>query len=251
MGERLGRHREGAPVAMFKVIAQKREDLLEQCTLGKGLIEGGAVDGAGQAELSAKIAEYEALAEDKSAKMKALNEAVKALKETLAPYAASNGAPAEAAQSACIIRLTRDLEALDLPPQATLSFPSTTHTGEKDITRFHITITPDVGYWKSGSFTFLFEIPPDYNFKPPKVSCVTRIYHPNIDTEGHVCLNVLREDWSAAYDITACVNSLMFLFQAPNPDDPLNKEAAQLMLQDEKQFARMVMRSIHGGRGYY
>ncbi len=43
--------------------------------------------------------------------------------------------------------------------------------------------------------------------------CVCQIYHPNIDTEGHVCLNVLREDWSAAYDITACVNSLMFLFQ--------------------------------------
>lgn len=236
---------------MFKVIAQKREDLLEQCTTGKGILEGGAVDEAARADLTAKIAEFEALAADKSAKMKALNEAVKTLKEALAPYADAGGAPAEAAQSACIIRLTRDLEALDLPPQATLSFPGQTPTGERDITKFHITITPDVGYWKSGSFTFLFEIPPEYNFKPPKVSCVTRIYHPNIDTEGHVCLNVLREDWSAAYDITACVNSLMFLFQAPNPDDPLNKEAAQLMLQDEKQFARMVARSIQGHRGGY
>jgi len=236
---------------MFKVIAQKREDLLEQCRLGKGILEGDAVEASAKDELTSKVVEFEALAGDKAAKMKALNEAVKSLKAALEPYSTTSGAPAEAAQSACIIRLTRDLESLDLPPQATLSFPHTTHSGEKDITKFHIQITPDVGYWKSGTFTFLFDIPPEYNFKPPKVSCMTRIYHPNIDTEGHVCLNVLREDWSAAYDMTACVNSLMFLFQAPNPEDPLNKEAAQLMLSDEKQFARMVARCIQGQRGYY
>eukprot|EP00658_Telonema_sp_P-2_P019287 TRINITY_DN1759_c0_g1_i5.p1 TRINITY_DN1759_c0_g1~~TRINITY_DN1759_c0_g1_i5.p1 ORF type:complete len:275 (+),score=96.05 TRINITY_DN1759_c0_g1_i5:114-827(+) len=195
---------------MFKVIAQKREDLTKACEQATQVLESGAVqDEAVHASLSGKVEEYSALSKDKGAKMKALNEAVKDLKEALTPFAAEGGAQAEAAQSACIIRLTRDLESLDLPPQATLEFPHTTHSGDKDITKFHITITPDVGYWKSGAFTFLFDVPPDYNYKPPKVSCVTRIYHPNIDTEGHVCLNVLREDWSAAYDMTACVNSLM------------------------------------------
>lgn len=236
-----------------QVIAQKREDLLEQCSAGKKILESGDVDDDTKATLTAKVTEFEALAQDKSAKMKALNDAVKNLKEALEPFSTCSAAPAEAAQSACVIRLTRDLESLDLPPQAELEFPHSTHNGERDITKFHVSITPDQGYWKGGSFIFLFDIPPEYNFKPPKVSCMTRIYHPNIDTEGHVCLNVLREDWSAAYDITACINSLMFLFQAPNPEDPLNKEAAQLMLQDEKQFARMVQRCIQVQRrgGYY
>jgi len=233
---------------MFKVIAQKREELTVHCGRAKELLEGDVMDASVKAQIEPKVAEYEALAADSKAKMKVLNEAVKAIKVLLQPFATDSGAPAEAAQSASIIRLTKDLELLDLPPQATISYPV---PGE--ITKFRITITPDIGYWKGGSFVFLFDIPPEYNFKPPKVSCVTRIYHPNIDTEGHVCLNVLREDWSAAFDITACVNSLMFLFQAPNPEDPLNREAAQLMLQDERQFARMVTRSIQqlSGRGGY
>jgi len=233
---------------MFKVIAQKREELTTQCGRAKEILEGDKADDAAKAAVSPKVVEYEALAADSKAKMKALNEAVKTIKGLLEPFASAAGAPAEAAQSACIIRLTKDLELLDLPPQATISHPN---PGE--IVKFHITITPDIGYWKGGSFIFLFDIPPEYNFKPPKVSCITRIYHPNIDTEGHVCLNVLREDWSAAFDITACVNSLMFLFQAPNPEDPLNREAAQLMLTDERAFAQMVTRCIRqlSGRGGY
>ena len=84
------------------------------------------------------------------------------------------------------------------------------------------------------------------------MNCVTKIYHPNIDTEGHVCLNILREDWSAAMDLNACINGLNFLFYAPNPEDPLNKEAAQLMIQDERSFERQVKRVMQlagfGGR---
>jgi len=145
-----------------------------------------------------------------------------------------------------------DIEGLDLPPQAQIEFPNKTAEGKRDITNFNVIITPSEGYWKGGSFVFPFEIPAEYNFKPPKVTCVTRIYHPNIDTEGHVCLNILREDWSAAMDINACVNGLCFLFYAPNPEDPLNKEAAQLMVQDEKSFERQVKRVMQlagfGGR---
>lgn len=148
------------------------------------------------------------------------------------------------------IRLTRDIESLDLPPQAKIDFPHTKDDGKKDITNFHIILTPSEGYWKGGSFVFSFEVPAEYNFKPPKVTCLTKIYHPNIDMEGHVCLNILREEWSAAMDLNACVNGLNFLFYAPNPDDPLNKEAAQMMVQDERTFERQVRRYMqqYGGR---
>ena len=53
-----------------------------------------------------------------------------------------------------------------------------------------------------------------------------QVYHPNIDLEGNVCLNILREDWKPVLTINAIVYGLQYLFLEPNPDDPLNKEAA-------------------------
>ena len=59
----------------------------------------------------------------------------------------------------------------------------------------------------------------------PKVLCETLVYHPNIDMEGHVCLNILREDWKPVLTITSVIMGLQFLMLEPNADDPLNKEA--------------------------
>jgi len=53
-----------------------------------------------------------------------------------------------------------------------------------------------------------------------------QVYHPNIDLDGNVCLNILREDWKPVLTINAIVYGLQYLFLEPNPDDPLNKEAA-------------------------
>lgn len=52
---------------------------------------------------------------------------------------------------------------------------------------------------------------------------VKKIYHPNIDLEGNVCLNILREDWKPVLSLQSIVVGLQFLFLEPNPDDPLNK----------------------------
>ena len=49
-----------------------------------------------------------------------------------------------------------------------------------------------------------------------------QIFHPNIDQEGHVCLNILRQDWSPSIDLTQIACSLQILLTEPNPDDPLN-----------------------------
>ena len=105
-------------------------------------------------------------------------------------------------------------------------------------------MTPDTGFWKGATYHFTFTIPAMYPHEPPKVHCDTKIFHPNINLEGNVCLNILRQDWKPVLDINAVIYGLIYLFYEPNPDDPLNKEAAQLYRDDIKMFGRHVARTL-------
>jgi hypothetical protein len=71
-----------------------------------------------------------------------------------------------------------------------------------------------------------------YPHEPPKVKCTQKIYHPNLDYDGNVCLNILREDWKPVLSISSCIYGLQFLFMDPNPDDPLNKAGGLLRTVD-------------------
>jgi ubiquitin-protein ligase len=55
--------------------------------------------------------------------------------------------------------------------------------------------------WEGGTFKLKVDFPPDYPFKPPKVQFETKMYHPNIDDSGAICLPMLKE-WSPACTIT-------------------------------------------------
>ena len=89
-------------------------------------------------------------------------------------------------------------------------------------------------------------MPQSYPHDPPKVLCETTIFHPNIDMEGHVCLNILREDWKPVLTIQSVMMGLQFLMLEPNPDDPLNKEAAQMLASDRRNFERTVAQTFKG-----
>lgn len=77
-----------------------------------------------------------------------------------------------------------------------------------DILNFTLTITPDEGMYRGGCFTFTFAINPSFPHEPPKVRCREKIYHPNIDLEGKVCLNILREDWKPVLNLNAVIVGL-------------------------------------------
>ncbi|CAI5714544.1 unnamed protein product [Hyaloperonospora brassicae] len=139
------------------------------------------------------------------------------------------------------IRIQKDIAELDGGKAATVTFPEV-----NDLTFFNVKIAVDTGLWKGASFGFSFKIPPMYPHDPPKVQCLTKIYHPNIDLDGNVCLNILREDWKPVLDINSVIYGLIYLFYEPNPDDPLNKEAAELFRNDPTQFATLVRQSLRG-----
>lgn len=68
---------------------------------------------------------------------------------------------------------------------------------------------------------------------PPKVRFLTKIYHPNIDRLGRICLDILKDKWSPALQIRTVLLSIQGLLSAPNPDDPLDNNVADHWKRNE------------------
>ncbi|CAD8132638.1 unnamed protein product [Paramecium octaurelia] len=113
-----------------------------------------------------------------------------------------------------------------------------------------IEVTPDPGNFKhffviiagppntpyeGGVFDVELLLPDDYPMSPPKCVFNTKIYHPNIDNLGRICLDVLKDKWSPALQIRSILLSIQVLLSSPNPDDPLNNDAANLWKTNEAQ----------------
>ncbi|UDD57241.1 NEDD8-conjugating protein ubc12 [Aspergillus flavus] len=118
--------------------------------------------------------------------------------------------------TAAQLRVQRDLQELTLGSTMKMSFPN-----PDDILNFTLTIEPDEGMYKGGAFHFSFNVNQNFPHDPPKVKCTQKIYHPNIDLEGNVCLNILREDWKPVLNLNAVIvgmqvgflsSSLSFMF---------------------------------------
>ncbi|KAK8776678.1 hypothetical protein V5799_029976 [Amblyomma americanum] len=144
--------------------------------------------------------------------------------------------------SAAQLRVTKDINELDLPKTCQVQFPD-----PDNLLDFKLTICPDEGFYRNGQFEFSFSVGPNYPHDPPKVKCETRVYHPNVDFEGNICLNILREDWKPVLTVSTVVYGLLFLFLEPNTDDPLNKEAADVLRSNRKLFEQNVRKAMLGG----
>lgn len=146
-------------------------------------------------------------------------------------------------QQASEIRWQGELNELDLPPNTTIEFPN-----PNTIMSFNIKIRVDdhSSLWAGATYEFSLNIPANYPYEPPKVHCNIKIYHPNIDLSGNVCLNILRADWKPVLCISAVIMGLNFLFLEPNPNDPLNHEAAELMRNDPRRFMDNVGKALRG-----
>ncbi|KAM7250235.1 hypothetical protein ACFE04_022118 [Oxalis oulophora] len=148
-----------------------------------------------------------------------------------------NGKAPVKKQSPGELRLHKDISELNLAETCTIAFPN----GKDDLMNFEVTIRPDEGYYQGGTFLFTFQVSPVYPHEAPKV------YHPNIDLEGNVCLNILREDWKPVLSINTVIYGLFHLFTQPNYEDPLNQDAAAVLRDNPKLFELNVRRAMSGG----
>merc|ERR1712035_142 len=106
---------------------------------------------------------------------------------------------------------------------------------EKNARYFHIKVFGPVDSpYENGKFHLELFLPEEYPMAPPKVRFMTKIFHPNIDKLGRICLDILKDKWSAL-QIRTVLLSIQALLSAPNPDDPLANDVAQLWKQNERQ----------------
>ncbi|XP_047327660.1 probable ubiquitin-conjugating enzyme E2 C [Impatiens glandulifera] len=89
--------------------------------------------------------------------------------------------------------------------------------------------------------------PLDYPFKPPQVKFQTMCFHPNVDQFGNICLDILQDKWSSAYDVRTILLSIQSLLGEPNNESPLNSNAATLW-KHEKEYRKMVIKEHSSGQ---
>lgn len=82
--------------------------------------------------------------------------------------------------------------------------------------------------YEGGLFEADLMLPEDYPMSPPKILMKTRLWHPNIDKQGRICLDILKNNWTPALQIRSVLLSLQALLSAPDASDFLNIEAAEM-----------------------
>ena len=130
-------------------------------------------------------------------------------------------------------RILKELKDLQKDP------PTSCSAGPVAEDMFHWQATimgPADSPYAGGVFLVSIHFPPDYPFKPPKVAFRTKVFHPNINSNGSICLDILKEQWSPALTISKVLLSICSLLTDPNPDDPLVPEIAHMYKTDRAKY---------------
>ncbi|PWN89967.1 putative ubiquitin-conjugating enzyme E2 [Acaromyces ingoldii] len=98
---------------------------------------------------------------------------------------------------------------------------------------------PVGGAYEGGLFDVAITVPTTYPTKPPSMKFVSRIWHPNVSWKtGEICLDVLSSQWSPAWTLSSALTAVVALLDAPEPDSPLNVDAATVFRTGDQRAYR-------------
>ncbi|XP_045605566.1 ubiquitin-conjugating enzyme E2 T isoform X2 [Procambarus clarkii] len=126
-------------------------------------------------------------------------------------------------------RLNRECQQLqESPPAGVSCWPE----GDKLDVFSAVIVGDEDTVYAGGIFRLEVEVPERYPFLPPKVRFLTKIYHPNIDSAGRICLDILKlppsGSWRPAHNLASVLTSIRLLMASPNPNDPLMTEIEEI-----------------------
>jgi ubiquitin-conjugating enzyme E2 L3 len=100
-------------------------------------------------------------------------------------------------------------------------------------------LLPENPPYNKGAFRIQIDYPAEYPFKPPKITFLTKIYHPNVDEKGQVCLPIIHSDnWKPATKTENVISALISLINEPEPEHPLRADLADEFTKDKKKFLK-------------
>jgi len=134
----------------------------------------------------------------------------------------------------CLTRLKKEvIEMIEDPPANCSAGP----INSNDLYNWDGTILgPMETPYQGGIFKIRIMFSKEYPFNAPKVKFLTKIFHPNINSNGQICLDILKNQWSPALKVSKILLSICSLLSDPNPKDPLVQDIAKLYLEDKVKY---------------
>jgi len=121
-------------------------------------------------------------------------------------------------------RIQKELQTITKQPNPDFSFT----INPSNLRHIYVTIKgPDNTCYMNGKFKMELFLSGNYPMEPLLIRFLTKVYHPNIDFLGRICLDILNKNWSPAYQIQSVLVSIQSLLSAPNLEDPLNLKVAK------------------------
>jgi ubiquitin-conjugating enzyme E2 G1 len=141
-----------------------------------------------------------------------------------------------------------------------LKEPSTHYSLSPDNTNFLkwniILLGPPETIFEGGSFRCQLEFTKDYPNKPPKFRFIDDLYHPNIYSDGRVCMSILHEGidvygyediserWNPSHSVNSILMSLLLILTNPNFESPANIDASKLWRDNFNEYKKIIYKKI-------
>jgi ubiquitin-conjugating enzyme E2 G2 len=156
-------------------------------------------------------------------------------------------------------RLTTEYkQLLNNPPEGILAGPK-----ENNFLEWEALISgPDGTPYEGGVFEAILKFPNDYPLAPPSMRFTSSLFHPNIYSDGRVCISILHppgddpnmyesssERWSPVQSVEKILLSVVSMLAEPNDESPANVEAAKIWREDRRLFNEIVAKNVEKSLG--
>jgi len=117
---------------------------------------------------------------------------------------------------------------------------------ENSVSEIHSIVTgPEGTPFHRGRFRMKLILSHDYPNTPPRGYFLTKIYHPNVSSNGDICVNTLKKDWNPTTTLKHVLQVIRCLLIVPFPESSLNDEAGKLFMDSYDEFARRARLMTH------